>query len=210
MLRDPSLIPLSHQHQHGLALCVAVRRSLAGDRSPKNLARLAREVAAAYEAELANHFAIEEQVLFPLCLSLPMVAELIADHRALESMVAQLRTTAAADLLENNSAVFSPATSAAKRTNCSKRFSARCHAKNWTASAPRSAGGYDSASHASRAMAIPVSLPIFADIAAFSEWRVMREKLSRRRLRRRLVSEADFARGIASHSHSELRIRRAS
>jgi hemerythrin-like domain-containing protein len=99
MLRDPSLIPLSHQHQHGLALCVAMRRSLACDRSPENLARLAREVAAAYEAELANHFAIEEQVLFPLCPSLPMVAELLADHRALEGRVAQLRTTAAADLL---------------------------------------------------------------------------------------------------------------
>ena len=76
-----------------------MRRSLACDRSPENLARLAREVAAAYEAELANHFAIEEQVLFPLCPSLPMVAELLADHRALEGMVAQLRTTAAADLL---------------------------------------------------------------------------------------------------------------
>jgi len=33
MLRDPSLIPLSHQHHNGLALCVLVRRSLAADGS---------------------------------------------------------------------------------------------------------------------------------------------------------------------------------
>jgi hypothetical protein len=116
MLRDPSLIPLSHQHQHGLALCVAMRRSLACDRSPENLARLAREVAAAYEAELANHFAIEEQVLFPLCPSLPMVAELLADHRALEGMVAQLRTTAAADLRRERIVPGDPAHTAARRT----------------------------------------------------------------------------------------------
>ena len=44
MLRDPSLIPLSHQHHNGLALCVLTRRSLAADSSPGNIAKLARRV----------------------------------------------------------------------------------------------------------------------------------------------------------------------
>ena len=54
MLRDPCLIPLSHQHHNGLALCVLVRRSLASDSSPENLATLARRAIDRYELELVN------------------------------------------------------------------------------------------------------------------------------------------------------------
>src|ERR1035437_2492930 len=74
MLRDPSLIPLSHQHHNGLALCVMTRRSLAADSSPGNVAKLARRAVGRYELELANHFEIEEQVLFPACGELPPIA----------------------------------------------------------------------------------------------------------------------------------------
>jgi len=100
VLRDKSLIPLSVQHHNGLALCVLTRRSMAADASPGNLARLARRIGERYEIELANHFEIEEQVLFPLCGPKPLVAELIAEHRALEAMVAGLREAPAADRLE--------------------------------------------------------------------------------------------------------------
>ena len=55
MRRDPSLIPLSHQHHNGLALCVLTRRSLGADSSPENLATLARRVIDRYELELTNH-----------------------------------------------------------------------------------------------------------------------------------------------------------
>ena len=72
MLRDPSLIPLSHQHHNGLALCVLTRRSLAADSSPENLAKLAQRVIDRYELELINHFAIEEEVLFPVCAPMPL------------------------------------------------------------------------------------------------------------------------------------------
>jgi len=99
MLRDPSLIPLSHQHHNGLALGVLTRRSLAADESPENVAKLARRVIDRYELELVNHFEIEEQVLFPACASMPIVAGLIADHRALEGLVAQLRTAPTPGLL---------------------------------------------------------------------------------------------------------------
>jgi hemerythrin-like domain-containing protein len=100
MLRDPSLIPLSHQHHNGLAMCVLTRRSLAEDSSPDNVAKLARRVVDRYELELVNHFEIEEQVLFPACGSLPIVSELLADHRAMEGLVEELRNAASATLLE--------------------------------------------------------------------------------------------------------------
>ena len=100
MLRDASLIPLSHQHHNGLALCVMTRRSMATDTSAQNLAKLARRVVDRYELELVNHFEIEEQVLFPACGAMPLIAELIADHRALEGMVARLRAESSPALLE--------------------------------------------------------------------------------------------------------------
>ena len=108
MLRDPSLIPLSHQHHNGLALCVMVRRSLAADGSAENIAKQAKRAIDRYELELANHFEIEEQVLFPACGATPLVDELIhelidrllADHRAIEAFVAQLREAPSASLLE--------------------------------------------------------------------------------------------------------------
>lgn len=100
MLRDPSLVPLSQQHHNGLALCVMTRRALAGDPSPENVARQARRAIDRYELELANHFEIEEQVLFPECGSLPVIAELVKEHRAMEAMIDQLRREPSAELLE--------------------------------------------------------------------------------------------------------------
>jgi hemerythrin-like domain-containing protein len=100
MLRDPSLIPLSHQHHNALALCVLSRRSLAEDGSPENVAKVARRVIDRYEIELTNHFAIEEQVLFPACPPMPVITELIAEHRAMERMVEQVRSAATPELLE--------------------------------------------------------------------------------------------------------------
>ena len=100
MLRDKSLIPLSHQHHNGLALCVLTRQGLARDRSEASAARLARQVIERYEVELANHFEVEEQVLFPECGEPKVVAELVAEHRAMERMVEELRAAPSAEKLE--------------------------------------------------------------------------------------------------------------
>lgn len=100
MLRDPSLIPLSHQHHNGLALCVLTRRGLAADTSPSNLAKLARRIVDRYEVELVNHFEIEEQVLFPLCGDPILIADLLSDHRTIEALVERLRETPSAALLD--------------------------------------------------------------------------------------------------------------
>ncbi len=104
MRRDPSLIPLSQQHHNGLALGVLTRRSLAHDSSPDNIAKLARRAVDRYDLELANHFEIEEQLLFPAIQTalgpLPLVAELIAEHRRMEELVSQLRAAPSCLLLE--------------------------------------------------------------------------------------------------------------
>jgi hemerythrin-like domain-containing protein len=100
MLRDPSLIPLSHQHHNGLALCVMSRRSLAADSSPENIARQAQRAIDRYELELTNHFELEEQILFPACGPMPVIDELIDEHRAMEALVMQLRVEPSAALLE--------------------------------------------------------------------------------------------------------------
>lgn len=99
-MRDPSLIPLSHQHHNGLALCVLIRRSLSVDSSPENLARLAQRAIDRYELELVNHFEIEEQVLFPACGLMPLIVELLAQHREIENFIAQLRIAPSVILLE--------------------------------------------------------------------------------------------------------------
>jgi hemerythrin-like domain-containing protein len=107
MLRDPSLIPLSHQHHNGLALCVLTRRSLAANSSPENLAKQARRAIDRYELELRNHFEIEEEVLFPACGPMPLVVELLAQHREIETFIAELRTAPSAALLERFCALLS-------------------------------------------------------------------------------------------------------
>jgi hemerythrin-like domain-containing protein len=99
MLRDPSLVPLSHQHQHGLALCVLTDRSLGEDDSEANVTRLARRCVDRFEVELANHFEVEEQVLFPAAQS-PLTEELVAEHRQLESLVEKLRAAPSASVLK--------------------------------------------------------------------------------------------------------------
>jgi hemerythrin-like domain-containing protein len=91
MLRDASLIPLSHQHHNGLALCVLIERSLREDPAEENVLRQAARAADRYDLEMANHFEIEEQVLFP-ALDDPLVEDLISEHRRLTGLAEALRT----------------------------------------------------------------------------------------------------------------------
>ena len=94
MLRDPSLIPLSHQHQHGLALAVLIERGLKADPSCTKAAELCGKVADMFELELVHHFEVEEQVLFPAVrgrlTSDAIVDRLIAQHREIESLAGRL------------------------------------------------------------------------------------------------------------------------
>jgi hemerythrin-like domain-containing protein len=90
MLRDKNLIPLSHQHQHALALCVRIDRA-----SPVPAADLdawQSEIAQHFQQEISVHFAAEEKVLFPAARKFaelnPVVEELLAEHLLLRADVA--------------------------------------------------------------------------------------------------------------------------
>lgn len=94
MLRDPSLIPLSHQHQHGLALTVLIDRGLKATPTQEKARELSRKVAQMAEVELLGHFQVEEKVLFPAVLSKlkssEVIEELIEQHRKLEALIEQI------------------------------------------------------------------------------------------------------------------------
>jgi hemerythrin-like domain-containing protein len=87
MLRDKNLIPLSHQHQHALALCVRIDRALL---DPAAVKEFAAEIAEMWERELRFHFEAEEKVLFPAAAGIEglpeLTEELTAEHRKIEKM----------------------------------------------------------------------------------------------------------------------------
>jgi hemerythrin superfamily protein len=80
MLRDKNLVPLSHQHQHALALCVRIDRALqAGD---VELAAWQHEIRQIFEQEIAVHFEAEEKQLFPEVERFRELQALVGDLRA--------------------------------------------------------------------------------------------------------------------------------
>ena len=76
MLRDPALVPLSHQHQHALALCVRISRAKQAD-----LPGFAPEVFRLFDQEIRFHFDAEEHVLFPVAERFPELRQLVDDLR---------------------------------------------------------------------------------------------------------------------------------
>ncbi len=105
MKRDPSLIPLSHDHHHGLVRVLEIRHAIKGqaplDEQPKANAAFLRD-------QLAPHFVAEEEHLFPILREVignPVVAQLIEEHRELEKLAGATDVTGLAsfaDLLERH------------------------------------------------------------------------------------------------------------
>ncbi len=91
MLRDKSLIPLSHQHQRALALCVRIDRAQPIPSS--DLQAWQTEIEQHFEHEIKIHFSAEEQVLFPAARQfpelIPLVEELVADHAGLRKSISE-------------------------------------------------------------------------------------------------------------------------
>jgi len=91
MLRDKSLIPLSHQHRRALVLCVRIDR--AQPIPDASLQAWQEEIQQLFEQEINIHFSAEEHVLFPAAHRFPELAplleELIADHAALRKFFSQ-------------------------------------------------------------------------------------------------------------------------
>lgn len=101
-MRHPSLIPLSHDHHHGLALALRCRKQALGQIKPMGAAGLrerAAEVLAFYDSNLIAHFRAEEEVLFPKLRSMapqsaPVIADLLRDHEQIRQAMSQLKAGA--------------------------------------------------------------------------------------------------------------------
>jgi hemerythrin-like domain-containing protein len=91
MLRDPNLIPLSHQHQHALALCVQIDRCLQAGTA--DLEALQAQVRTMFNLEIRWHFAAEEEALFPQAAAFaelqPLVEQLLSQHATLREYFAR-------------------------------------------------------------------------------------------------------------------------
>src|SRR5438445_1022137 len=99
-MRHPSLIPLSHDHHHGLALALRCRKQALGQLKPMGAAGLrerADELSAFYTSNLVAHFRAEEEVLFPVLRSAipessPLIDELIHEHGEIRQRMAQIES----------------------------------------------------------------------------------------------------------------------
>lgn len=97
-MRHPSLILLSHDHHHGLALALRCRKQALGQLKPmgaKGLIERAVEVRQFFANHLVAHFRAEEEVLFPQMRavvpgSAAIVDQLLREHRQLGDAVAHL------------------------------------------------------------------------------------------------------------------------
>ena len=93
--RHPALIPLSHDHHHGLALALRCRKHALGQLNPGDATALdacAAEASRFFNEDLTAHFEAEETVLFPLMAAHEECRELVArlkgEHRTFARLVA--------------------------------------------------------------------------------------------------------------------------
>jgi iron-sulfur cluster repair protein YtfE (RIC family) len=97
-MRHPSLILLSHDHHHGLALALRCRKQALGQLKPMGAAGLrerAQEFLIFHENNLIRHFKAEEEVLFPAMraavpASAAIVDALAQDHEQIRRAIPQL------------------------------------------------------------------------------------------------------------------------
>ncbi len=93
--RHHSLVPLSQDHHHGLALALRLRqgdKALLNDGWTHDRAEQARRVQQFYERELRSHFQAEEEAVFPVLRehsprSSSLVDTLLNQHRIIEHLV---------------------------------------------------------------------------------------------------------------------------
>jgi hemerythrin-like domain-containing protein len=96
MRRHGGLIPLSHDHQHALALCVLTERELGTNGGAEAASRAAAEIVRAFDGEILDHFQFEERVLFPVCEGFESLVDIVSDlkseHSRMVGLVAGLRS----------------------------------------------------------------------------------------------------------------------
>ncbi|HLV01284.1 MAG TPA: hemerythrin domain-containing protein [Acidobacteriota bacterium] len=100
MKRHSALIPVSHDHHHGLVLAQRLKRGYSKSPSsdwPDDLLEQRTRVLDFYRSQLAPHFRAEEDFLFPLAEQYledrQIVSELRQEHQDIESLIDSLRET---------------------------------------------------------------------------------------------------------------------
>jgi hemerythrin-like domain-containing protein len=106
-MRHSSLVPLSHDHHHGLALALRCRRQALGQLKPvgvKGLRERAQEFREFFAGNLVNHFRAEEEVLFPeISARIPesrdLIDLLVREHEQMRSAIRNLQEEGLAKLV---------------------------------------------------------------------------------------------------------------
>lgn len=102
-MRHSSLIRLSHDHHHGLALALRCRKQALGRLKPmgaQGLSERAEEVRNFVGVNLRPHFQAEEELLFPLMRALvpqsqPLIEELLTEHERIRDVTDRLAESSA-------------------------------------------------------------------------------------------------------------------
>src|SRR3954467_9614711 len=81
MLRDRNLVPLSHQHQHALALCVRIGKAFAEAGETPDVHPWEAEIVKQFDEEISFHFLAEEKHLFPAASQFEELWELLDELR---------------------------------------------------------------------------------------------------------------------------------
>jgi iron-sulfur cluster repair protein YtfE (RIC family) len=109
--RHATLIPLSQQHQHALALAVIIRRRFGIEKGEKAWREEQVEIIQkAWKAELKGHFEVEEGLLFPemerYLGKIRLVEELLRDHRSIHGLIKLLGASSEYSLLDGFGALL--------------------------------------------------------------------------------------------------------
>jgi hemerythrin-like domain-containing protein len=94
MKRHPALVPLTHDHHHGLAQVRRMRLAVANGEGPMYMLR-AREFLDFFADQLVVHFREEEELLFPLLVpetgEAPLlIVQAMTDHLTIRKRVMRL------------------------------------------------------------------------------------------------------------------------
>ncbi len=99
MKRHKSIIPLSHDHYHGLMLAQLIKKGAPKYESlPTDLIGKAKHVKVSWEKDLKPHFENEEQILFPFVKGKNseidiLIDEVLAEHVKIKLLVDELDST---------------------------------------------------------------------------------------------------------------------
>lgn len=110
MPRNQALIPLSHDHHHGLV--VALRLKKGGPASPNDswlegADNQALQLLEFADSELLNHFQLEEELVFPVLLKLDideistLTHELLGEHQVMRASLDAIRQSSDSTILKH-------------------------------------------------------------------------------------------------------------